>query len=125
MTDVDIATVLAIHEEVIAFAGGSTGLRDHGLLEAAVAAPFQTFSGEDLFPTLHDKAARLAFGIIKNRPFVDGNKRTGAAVMGIFLEVNGILLSFSQRELIDIITSVADGSAGYEELSAWIRAHVV
>ena len=70
--------VLLIHDQLIAETGGSPGLRDEGMLDSALNAPFQTFSGEDVYPSLQQKAARLCFGLVKNHPFVDGNKRIGA-----------------------------------------------
>ena len=73
--------VLLIHDQLIAETGGSSGLRDEGILDSALSAPFQTFGGEDVYPSLQQKAARLCFGLVKNHPFVDGNKRIGAHVM--------------------------------------------
>ncbi len=81
--------VLHLHRQVINQSGGSLGVRDLGLLESAVAQPKMTFGGEDLYPTVIDKAAALAFSIIRNHPFVDGNKRTGHAAMETFLISNG------------------------------------
>ena len=73
--------ILLLHEQLIAETGGSTGLRDEGILDSALNAPFQTFGGEDVYPSLQQKAARLCFGLVKNHPFVDGNKRIGTHVM--------------------------------------------
>ena len=77
--------ILLLHEQLIAETGGSSGLRDEGMLDSALNAPFQTFGGEDVYPSLQQKAARLCFGLVKNHPFVDGNKRIGAHVMLVFL----------------------------------------
>ena len=82
--------ILLLHEQLIAETGGSSGLRDEGMLDSALNAPFQTFGGEDVYPSLQQKAARLCFGLVKNHPFVDGNKRIGAHVMLVFLALNGI-----------------------------------
>ena len=77
--------ILLLHEQLIAETGGSSGLRDEGMLDSALNAPFQTFAEEDVYPSLQQKAARLCFGLVKNHPFVDGNKRIGAHVMLVFL----------------------------------------
>ena len=77
--------ILLLHEQLIAETGGSSGLREEGMLDSALNAPFQTFGGEDAYPSLQQKAARLCFGLVKNHPFVDGNKRIGAHVMLVFL----------------------------------------
>ena len=73
--------ILLIHDQLIAETGGSSGLRDEGMLDSALNSPFQTFGGEDVYPSLQQKAARLCFGLVKNHPFVDGNKRIGAHAM--------------------------------------------
>ena len=82
--------ILLLHEQLIAETGGSSGLRDEGMLDSALNAPFQTFGGEDVYPSLQQKAARLCFGLVKNHPFLDGNKRIGAHVMLVFLALNGV-----------------------------------
>ena len=82
--------ILLLHEQLIAETGGSSGLRDEGMLDSALNTPFQTFAGKDVYPSLQQKAARLCFGLVKNHPFVDGNKRIGAHVMLVFLALNGI-----------------------------------
>ena len=99
------------------------GSRDEGLLESALAAPFQTFGGEPVYPSLQAKAAQLGFGLIRNHPFVDGNKRIGAHTMLVFLAVNGIELRYEQQELIDIVLSVAAGQIDRQGLLQWILDH--
>lgn len=116
--------ILTLHKHLIEAFGGSDGVRDDGLLESAVNAPFQTFAGRPLYPGIHRKAARLAFGIIRNHPFADGNKRTGAHAMLVFLELNGIPLQYNQQELIDIILAVASGKADADTLFGWICDHL-
>lgn len=69
--------IIFLHEELILTSGGAQGIRDECLLESAINTPLQSFEGEDLYPSLIDKACRLAFGLIKNHPFIDGNKRIG------------------------------------------------
>lgn len=90
------AQIIIIHEQLIKETGGASGLRDEGMLESALNIPFQTFGGKDLYPSLQQKAARLCFGLVKNHPFVDGNKRIGAHAMLVFLVLNGVELQHSQ-----------------------------
>ena len=115
--------VLLLHRELIRRFGGQDGLRDEGLLESALAAPFQVFDGQPAFATVQQKAARLGFGLISNHPFIDGNKRTGAHVMLVVLAMNGIELSYSQKELYETILQVAGGEASYETLLSWVLDH--
>ena len=115
--------VLLLHSSLIEAFGGSDGIRDEGLLESALASPFQTFGGEPVYPSVQSKAAQLGFGLIRNHPFVDGNKRIGAHVMLVFLELNGIELHYDQQELIDIILSVASGETDRQGLLQWILEH--
>ena len=115
--------VLALHSALIQEFGGSDGVRDEGLLESALAAPFQTFGGEPVYPSLQAKAAQLGFGLVCNHPFVDGNKRVGAHVMLVFLAVNGVDLHYEQQELIDIILSVASDKTDRHGLLQWSLDH--
>ena len=115
--------VTALHSALIREFGGIDGIRDEGLLESALAAPFQTFGGEPVYPSLQAKAAQLGFGLIRNHPFVDGNKRIGAHTMLVFLAVNGIELRYEQQELIDIFLSVAAGQIDRQGLLQWILDH--
>ena len=117
--------IISLHEVLIESFGGSPGIRDEGLLDAAINAPFQTFDNQSLYPTIQSKAAQLCFGFVNNHAFVDGNKRIGAHVMLIFLELNGINLEYSQRDLYEIILDVAAGKAQAENLLKWILAHQV
>lgn len=96
------AQIISLHEELIAETGGATGLRDEALLETALAAPFQSFDGHTPYPSLQQKAARLAYGLTKDHPFIDGNKKIGAHAMLVFLAVNGIELNYTQEELAEI-----------------------
>ena len=117
--------ILLLQEQLISEIGGSHGLRDEGLLESALAAPFQSFSGVDAYPSLQQKAARLAYGLTCNHPFVDGNKRIGAHTMLVFLALNGIELSYTQDELALLFISVASGDSGYEDILNWLIDHEV
>lgn len=115
--------VLMLHAQLIEATGGSPGMRDEAMLDSALSNPFQSFSGEDLYPTLCARAARLCFGLVKNHPMVDGNKRLGAHVMLVFLALNGCELSYTQEELSGIILDLAAGKTGAEDILAWILAH--
>lgn len=115
--------VLLLHRHLVEETGGSSGLRDEGLLESALNAPFQSFGDTSAYPSLQQKAARLCYGLVQNHPFVDGNKRIGAHAMLVFLALNGVELSYTQRELADIILQVASGEKSYDELLAWILTH--
>ncbi len=115
--------ILALHDHLIAETGGQSGLRDEGLLESALAAPFAAFGSEELYPTLVQKAARLGYGLAKNHAFIDGNKRIAAHAMLTFLALNGVEPRYTQQELSDIFLKLAAGEAEYEDLLAWINEH--
>lgn len=116
--------ILLLHSALIAESGGSDGVRDEGLLDSAVNTPFQTFSGQDLYPTVLEKAVRLGFGLIRNHPFIDGNKRIGTHAMLVFLNLNSITLSYEDDELISAILSVASGEMDADGLLKWIQQHI-
>ena len=116
--------ILFLHEDLIKEFGGLNGVRDENLLESAISAPFQGFDKKDFYPSVPEKAARLGYGIIKNHPFVDGNKRVGTHSMIVFLKLNNFNLEYDDAELIDIISRVADSSASYEELLGWLKGHL-
>ena len=115
--------VILLHSDLIHETGGEDGLRDEGLLDAALNAPFASFDGLDVYPSIQQKAARLCFGLIKIHAFIDGNKRIGAHAMLIFLELNGIDLSYTQDELTQIILDVVTGIATFEVLLNWLVDH--
>ena len=116
--------ILVLHEQLIEATGGSNGLKDEGLLESALASPFQSFDGKDLFPSVYQKAARLGFGLASNHAFVDGNKRIGAHAMLVFLILNGVKLEYSQEELIDLFPGIANGEKDYPDVLNWIVSHL-
>ena len=116
--------ILLLHSVLIAESGGCDGVRDEGLLDSAVNTPFQTFSGQDLYPTVLEKAVRLGFGLIRNHPFIDGNKRIGTHAMLVFLNLNSITLSYEDDELISTILSVASGEMDADGLLKWIQQHI-
>lgn len=115
--------VLMLHQQLMNATGGTPGMRDESMLDSALSNPFQSFGGEDLYPTLCAKAARLCFGLVKDHPMVDGNKRLGAHVMLVFLALNGCELTYSQQELSDTILALAAGEIGAGGLLKWILDH--
>jgi death-on-curing protein len=116
--------VIAIHSRIIQVTGEIDGLRDRAGLEAAIAASFQSFAGEDLFPTDIDKIARAGFGLASNHAFIDGNKRIGAMITQLLLKWNGYQLRLEQGELADMFIGIADGTKDEMELLHWIKAHI-
>lgn len=115
--------ILMLHTQLIQQTGGSDGVRDYNLLDSALETPFQSFGGDELYPTLQAKAARLGYGLIKNHCMIDGNKRLGTHAMLVFLTLNGIQLKYTQKELYEIILDIAAGNIGYEELLQWVLEH--
>ena len=118
-----IEEVLLLHARLIQRTGGSGGVHDMGLLESALGRPKATFGGQDLYPDLWSKAAALMQSLIKNHPFVDGNKRTALTAVGLFLELNGYVLTASNAEAVDFALQAAVGDADVEEMMVWLRAH--
>lgn len=116
--------ILMLHSALITESGGSDGIRDEGLLDSAINTPFQSFAGQDLYPTVLEKAARLGFGLIRNHPFIDGNKRIGTHAMLVFLEINNISLSYEDEDLISTVLSVAAGKLGDDGLLNWMQKHI-
>lgn len=116
--------VLYLHSELVKATGGSDELRDDNLLQSALLSPMQTYSSVELFPSLIDKAVRLACGLTQNHPFIDGNKRIGAHAMLVTLKLNGISLSYTQQELSSVFWKLASGEIAYEELKVWVRSHI-
>ena len=115
--------VLLLHQLLIQETGGSPELRDVNLLDSALESVFQTFGGQELYPTKEEKGARLGFTLISNHAFVDGNKRIGMYVMLTFLEVNGIHLQYTDEEMVHVGLSVAAGTMKYAELLTWVKEH--
>ena len=112
--------VIALHSRVIQTSGGIDGLRDRAGLEAAIAAPLQAFGGQDLFPSMLEKIARLGYGLAANHAFIDGNKRIGMYVLLSFLETNGIKIRPSNEEVVRVGLATAAGEMKYEDILAWI-----
>ena len=115
--------VFSLHSQLIGETGGTDGLRDEGMLESALNAPFQIFDDTEVYPSIQQKAARFGFGLVKNHPFVDGNKCIGAHIMLVFLMLNHVELEYTQEELSDTILKVADGTYSFDDLLKWILEH--
>lgn len=115
--------VLLLHKIITESTGGSMGVRDEALLESALESAFSGYGDEEFYPTKEEKGARLGYSLVSNHAFVDGNKRIGMYVMLTFLEVNGIRMSYSDADIVQVGLSLADGSMSYEELLGWIIEH--
>ena len=115
--------ILMLHTQLIQQTGGSDEVRDYNLLDSALETPFQSFGGDELYPTIQAKAARLGYGLIKNHCMIDGNKRIGTHSMLVFLALNGIELKYMQKELYETILDVAAGKIEYEDLLQWVLDH--
>ena len=122
---ISLAEALAIHVEVVDATGGSQGLRDRAALEAALARPYATFDGHDLYVDPVSKAAALFESIVSNHPFVDGNKRTGYVLCRLLLQTHDLDLHASDDEEYDLVIALAKGIVGVEELTAWLRDRIV
>jgi death-on-curing protein len=118
-----VEQVLFIHMRLIAETGGSAGVRDLDLLASAVGRPRASFGGQDLYPDLYHKAAALLDSLVRNHPFVDGNKRVGIAAAGLFLRRNGLRLTASNAELEQFTLQVARSEASMEQMVAWLKSH--
>jgi death on curing protein len=117
--------VLALYRRVMAQSGGLAGVRSFATLESAVLQPRATFDGAELYPSLSEKAAILAYLLIQNHPFVDGNKRVGHAAMEVFLLVNGCAIHAEVDDQEHLILDIASGRVTKEQLTAWIEVHIV
>lgn len=113
-----LSDVLNFHAQL---EGKGAGIRDLGLIESAVNAPFQTFCGQDLYPTIFDKAAQLAYGLTENHGFVDGNKRAAIHSMMVYLLLNGFDLTADEDEIFNVSMNLAAGKISSVELSEWLK----
>ena len=115
--------ILALHALIADETGGGEGVRDMGLLDSAINSPYQSFGGEELYPTLTEKAARLGFSLVSNHAFVDGNKRIGILAMLTFLKLNSVEFKCTNEELTELGLGLAAGEVSYEELTEFLGAH--
>ena len=123
MRSLEKETVVALHRLLTDTVGGAHGLRDGGLLDSAVLAAYATFDGVELYPTVEEKAARLACSLISIHAFLDGNKRIGILAMLTLLAANGRTLSPTDEELTALGLGVAAGRLGYGDILGFIRMH--
>lgn len=124
-TYLTVAQVLFIHDRMVKLFGGSHGVRDLGLVESAVGRPQSSFGGEDLYPDIFSKAAALLQSLLKNHPFVDGNKRTALSSAGIFLKENGWKLKNKHKEEVEFAVKVDNQNLSLEEIASWLKDNSV
>jgi death-on-curing protein len=116
-------TILRIHELSIIQYGGLNGIRDEGLMESAIARPYQTFGGEDLYPSAIMKAAAIAESIIINHPFVDGNKRTGFLAMLAVLEEKNISIIAANTDIYFFVIKISTGEIKFDQIVEWLKTN--
>ncbi|MBA3393926.1 MAG: type II toxin-antitoxin system death-on-curing family toxin [Deltaproteobacteria bacterium] len=116
--------VLGLHQRQIERYGGGSGIRDLGLLQSAISMPAASFDGVWLHGSLEEMAAGYLFHLAQNHPFVDGNKRTAAIAMIVFLRLNGLVPTLTEDELVDLTVGVASGTRSKAEAAMMIAAHV-
>lgn len=114
--------VLAFHERLLSEHGGSSGIRDEGMLESALGRPQNLFAYGK--PTLCELAAAYAFGLVKNRPFIDGNKRIGFAAAALFLELNGLRFQAAEVDVVLRTLALAAGEMTEASYADWLKANV-
>jgi death-on-curing protein len=117
--------VLILHQRIIEQSGGSIGIRDKGILESALAQPYMTYGGQELYPTLIEKVAALGFSLINNHPFVDGNKRIGHVAIEVTLLMNGYEIQAEVDTQETVILAVAASEMSRESFLEWLQNHVV
>lgn len=115
----DEADVLAFHEDLLARFGGSPGIRDRGLLESALNRPVQLFHYGQ--PSIHELAAAYGVGIVKNHPFIDGNKRSGFIASALFLEMNGFHFQSTEEEAVERTLALAAGAIREADYAEWLE----
>lgn len=125
MNHLTVEQILFIHYRIIQETGGVHGVRDQGLLEAAVARPRAGFGAQEFYPGPFEKAAALFDSLIRSHPFLDGNKRTAIAAAGIFLLRNGHRLIASDEDLDAFTMRAADVAQPLDEIEGWLRRHAV
>lgn len=123
MNYLNINQVLAIHNEVIEQIGGSKGVRDIGLLDSAVARPQATFGGKDLYPDIFSKATALGHSLIRNHPFIDGNKRTGYMAMRLSLNLNGYDIKASLEGRYKFVMEIVKKTKDEQSIAKWLKEH--
>lgn len=123
MTRLSRRQILLLHGQLLTETGGADGIRDDNLLDAALESPYSGFQDTQFYPSIEAKAARLAFGLVNNHPFVDGNKRIGVLAMLVLLDLNGVALHVSDDDLIWLGLALAKGDVDTAGVLDWIRKH--
>jgi death on curing protein len=124
MRYLSLGEVVDLHRRVLQTTGGASGIRDFGVLQSAIAQPKATVGGVELYPTLIEKAAALAFSLVQGHPFVDGNKRAGHAAMETFLVLNGTEIDAPVDDQERLMLDLAAGRIGRSQLTDWLRQHL-
>ena len=125
MRHLSLGELIELHRRLIEQSGGASGIRDLGLAESALAQPQMSFGGDELYPTLADKAAALCFSLVLNHPFVDGNKRIGHAAMETFLILNGFELHADVDDAESVILRLATGELVRADFNDWVSQRIV
>lgn len=125
MKRLDDNAILQIHDEQVNLYGGQLGIRDLNLFQSECSMPYQTFSGQDLFPDLYDKAVRYLFGFATNQVFLDGNKRTAAMVTMVFLALNDVELDISDTDLYSLCMQVANKQVEESSVKRYLISHTI
>ena len=123
MRFLSLGEVLALHQRILATSGGRPGIRDLGAILSGLSQPKTSAGGEDAYPTLFDKAAALGYSLVRNRGFIDGNKRVAHAAMETFLVLNGLEISASVEEQERLMMSLAAGEFSREALANWLQSN--
>ena len=118
---ITIKIILRLHDLSIITYGGSQGIRDRGLMESAIARPYQTFGGEYLYPTVFEKTAALVESILINHPFIDGNKRTGFLAMLLMLELGNLKITATNTAIYNFTIQISTGEIKFEEIGLWLK----
>ncbi|MDD2498144.1 MAG: type II toxin-antitoxin system death-on-curing family toxin [Desulfitobacteriaceae bacterium] len=117
--------IIKFHAKIIKDTGGSLGIRDKGLIESSINRALMTYDSKDLYPETIDKIAVTGHALVCNHCFVDGNKRIGIAVMLLLLKINNIKIYYTQNELVGLGLNVAEGLIKEQEISRWIKEHII
>ncbi len=122
---ISLKDVLYIHKQAISKFGGTVGVRNYDLLESAIKRPYMTFDKMELYPNIEDKASAILESIVKNHPFIDGNKRTGYILMRYLLLESGRDIQASKNEKYELVIGVAEGKISFEEIQNWIKNRII
>lgn len=124
MITLDKEQIKRLHSMQIEATGGLDGIRDEAMLDSALASAFQTFGGVELFPSTIEKIARVAYGLVSNHPFIDGNKRIGTFVMLVLLELNELSAEFTDDDIIHVGLEMANANMDDKKLLDFILKHI-